>query len=95
MAHQSCYFPTEAIEAEKKRASQTDSVESYLAAYERIKEITGEEDMDLIVDTFIREQDRNFALFTLVNEQNNQVELLQDQIQAVSGAYNSMQFAVL
>ena len=73
------------MEAERKKASQTDSVESYEAAYERIKEITGEEDMNIIVDKFIQVEDKNFALFNFVNEQNNTIEMLQDQIADVSG----------
>ena len=77
-------FITEALEAERKKASQTDSVESYEAAFERIKEITGEDDMDLLVQRFIECEDKNFALFNYVNEQNNDMELLSEQIQDVS-----------
>ena len=58
-------------------------METYEEAYERIKEITQEEDMDLIVERFVEVEDRNFALFNFVNEQNNEIETLQDQIQQV------------
>lgn len=75
---------SEAMTAEKKKASQTDSVESYEAAFARIKEITKEEDIHLIVNQFIEVEDQNFALFNFVNDQNNQVELLQEQIEQVS-----------
>ena len=75
---------SEAMEAEKKKASQTDSVESYAEAMEKIKRISGEEDIDLLVRHFIEVEDRNFALFNYVNEQNNEIELLQEQIQEVS-----------
>ena len=75
---------TEALEAERKKASQTDSVESYEAAFERIKEITGEDDMDLLVQRFVECEDKNFALFNYVNEQNNDMELLSEQIQEVN-----------
>ncbi|ELU09042.1 hypothetical protein CAPTEDRAFT_158042 [Capitella teleta] len=70
----------EAIEAEKKKASQTDSVESYETAFRRIQEITGEDDIDLLVKRFIEVEDRNFALFNYVNEQNNEKEMLEEQI---------------
>ena len=73
----------EALEAERKKASQTDSVESYEAAFERIKEITGEDDMDFLVQRFVECEDKNFALFNYVNEQNNDMELLSEQIQEV------------
>ena len=74
---------SEALEAERKKASQVDSVESYEAAFERIKEISGEEDIELLVNRFIEVEDRNFALFNYVNEQNNQIEMLQEASQEV------------
>ncbi len=58
-------------------------MESYEAAFERIKEITGEDDIDLLVQRFIECEDRNFALFNYVNEQNNDMELLSEQIDEV------------
>lgn len=73
----------EAIEADKKKASQTDSVESYEAAFQRIQEMTGEDDIDYLVNHFIEVEDRNFALFNYVNEQNNEKEMLEEQIMQV------------
>ena len=83
MYQPSC-FATEMQEAEKKKANQSDSVETYEEAYERIRAITGEEDMDLIVEKFVEVEDRNFANFNFVNEQNNEIESLQEKIQDVS-----------
>jgi len=40
---------TEALEAERKKESQEDSVETFEAALERIKEIAGVEDLDELV----------------------------------------------
>ena len=45
--------------------------------------MTGEEEVDLLVRRFIEVEDRNFALFNYVNEQNNEIELLKEQIQQV------------
>lgn len=70
-------------EAEKKKASQTDSVESYEAAFTRIKEITQEDDINLIVNNFIEAEDRNFALFNYVGDQNNRIDDLRDEIEKV------------
>lgn len=53
-------------------------------AFERIREMTGEEDLDLLVNRFIEVEDRNFALFNFVNEQNNEIEKLNDEIKDVS-----------
>ena len=74
----------EAQEAEKKKESQEDSVETYEQAFHKIKEMTGEEDLDLLVRRFIMVEDTNFALFNYVNEQNNEIEKLNDEIQGVS-----------
>ncbi|KAF6036165.1 CCDC114 [Bugula neritina] len=71
-------------EAELKKATQEDSVESYERAWERIREITGEEEVDLLVRRFIEVEDRNFALFNYVNEKNNEIELLQEDIQKIN-----------
>ena len=70
--------------AEKLKASQTDSVESYEEAFQRIKEMRQEEDVNKLVNDFIRIEDKNFALFNYVNEQNHQIETLQEQIEDVS-----------
>ena len=50
---------------------------------ERIKEITGEDDVDALVRRFIATEDENFALFNYVNEQHNIIESLSEKIQQV------------
>ena len=74
---------SEIMEAEKKKAGQTDTVDSYEAAFERIREITNEEDIDQIVRQFIEVEDENFALFNFVSDQNNRIKYLQDEIDEV------------
>lgn len=73
----------EALEAEKKKESQEDSVETYEEAFDRIKKMTGEEDIDVLVTRFIEVEDTNFALFNYVNEQNNEIEKLNEEIFAI------------
>merc|ERR1719244_957454 len=71
----------EAEEGEKlRRERQEDSIEAYEAAFQRIAEITKETDLTKLVHKFIEVEDRNFALFNFVNEQNNEIEIQQDQI---------------
>ena len=77
------FLSTEALETERKKESQEDSVETYEEAFERIKNLTGEDDLDLLVNRFIEVEDKNFALFNYVNEQNNEIETLNDAIQEV------------
>lgn len=49
-------------------------------AFQRIREATGEDDVDVIVTNFIRRENENFALFKYVNEINDEVEQLHDEI---------------
>lgn len=69
---------------EKKKESQEDSVETYEEAFDRIRELTGEDDIDVLVNRFIKVEDTNFALFNYVNEQNSEIEKLNEDISAVS-----------
>lgn len=73
----------EAMEAEKKKESQEDSVETYEEAFQRIRAMTGEDDIDVLVNRFIEVEDTNFALFNYVNEQNNEIEKLNEEIFAI------------
>ncbi|XP_077386391.1 coiled-coil domain-containing protein 114 [Festucalex cinctus] len=51
--------------------------------FQRIQSVTGEADPELLVSNFIQAEDRNFALFNFVNEQNNEAEVLRDQIRQI------------
>ncbi|RDD40524.1 Coiled-coil domain-containing protein 63 [Trichoplax sp. H2] len=82
----------EILSARKKKKSESDkpqekgieeTVESYEEAFERIKEATSIQDIDLLVSRFIEVEDKNFALFNYVNELNNEIETLQEQITGV------------
>ena len=73
----------QALEAEQKRQAQEESVNAYEAAFERIKKMTDEPDLEKLVERFIEKEDANFALFNYVNEQNNRIERIQEQILAV------------
>ncbi|KXJ14271.1 coiled-coil domain-containing protein 63 [Exaiptasia diaphana] len=57
-----------------------ETIVSYETAFQKIKEATEIEDIDLLVNKFIEVEDKNFALFNYVNELNNQIEMIQEQI---------------
>ncbi|XP_033642648.1 coiled-coil domain-containing protein 63-like [Asterias rubens] len=79
----------EAEEGEKlRRERQEDSIEAYEAAFQRISQITKETDLNKLVHKFIQVEDRNFALFNYVNEQNNEIEVQQDQIAEIQDEIN-------
>lgn len=67
---------------------QEETIETYEQAFARIREVTGEDDIDTLVRHFIETEDHNFALFNYVNELNNEVELLQEQIQGTFTIFN-------
>ena len=46
-------FFSEALETERKKESQEDSVETFEVAFERIKEMTGLEDLDELVRRYV------------------------------------------
>ncbi|XP_070572078.1 coiled-coil domain-containing protein 63-like [Ptychodera flava] len=70
--------------AEKDHDSHEETVTSFEEAFSRIQEITGEEDVEVIVEKFLETEDKNFALYNYVNELNSEIEVLQDQIAAVN-----------
>ncbi|KAG7472857.1 hypothetical protein MATL_G00113390 [Megalops atlanticus] len=72
----------QAMEEKEKRKTESgeESIATLEEAFTRIQNATGEEDLDTLVMKFIEVEDRNFALFNYVNEQNNETETLRDQI---------------
>ncbi|KAK3711744.1 hypothetical protein QZH41_007586 [Actinostola sp. cb2023] len=53
--------------------------------FEKIKEATGIYDTDILVSSFIENEDTNFALFNYVNAMNTEIESLQEYIQFLKG----------
>ncbi|XP_075045919.1 outer dynein arm-docking complex subunit 1 isoform X2 [Mixophyes fleayi] len=64
----------------KKRDPTEETIETYEQAFQQIQSVTGEDNLDILVNRFIEVEDRNFALFNYVNEQNNDKERLTEQI---------------
>ncbi|XP_048029465.1 coiled-coil domain-containing protein 114 [Megalobrama amblycephala] len=51
--------------------------------FQQIKRLTGEDNLEMLVTKFIKVEDRNFALFNYVNEQNIEAEKLREQIHQI------------
>ena len=49
-------------------------VQSYEEAFNKIQAATGIQEIDELVDSFIRAEEKNFTLFKFVNELNNEIE---------------------
>ncbi|XP_023153907.2 coiled-coil domain-containing protein 114 [Amphiprion ocellaris] len=73
--------------SELKEQNRMDSDEELLDALEemfkRNQIATGEDDLDLLVTRFIQAEDRNFALYNFVTEQNKEAEALRDEISQI------------
>jgi hypothetical protein len=70
----------------RDKASQKasiDRVQSFEEAFLQIKNATGIDNIDELVQTFIDAEDQNFSLFNYVNELNNEIEKLDESIAEV------------
>ncbi|XP_056131279.1 coiled-coil domain-containing protein 114 [Lampris incognitus] len=79
------------LKEQKKMDSVEESMDILEETFERIKAVTGEDNLDMLVSRFIQVEDRNFALFNFVNEQNNEAEALRDQISQTQGEIEKFQ----
>ncbi|XP_041061606.1 coiled-coil domain-containing protein 114 [Carcharodon carcharias] len=80
--------------ARKRKDAKEETVEMYEAALQQIRALTGEDSLNVLVEKFTEVEDRNFALFNYINEQNSEVERLQEEIadiQAQTEAFKSQE----
>lgn len=69
---------------EEKSERQAEKVlKEYLTAFKDIQKITGEERTEKLVERFVEMEDQNFAMFSYVNEINDQLEKQNDSIRAL------------
>lgn len=66
--------------AKAQVADKKEQNESYEEMFLRIRQVTKITDIDVVVDTFIEAEDRNFSLFNYVNELTMEVEKLEEAI---------------
>ncbi|XP_059808076.1 coiled-coil domain-containing protein 114 isoform X1 [Hypanus sabinus] len=66
--------------ARKRKDPKEETIEMYEAVFQQIRALTGEDNLDAMVTMFVEVEDRNFALFNYVNEQNSKIEKLQEEI---------------
>uniref|UniRef100_A0A3B4AGY2 ODAD1 central coiled coil region domain-containing protein n=1 Tax=Periophthalmus magnuspinnatus TaxID=409849 RepID=A0A3B4AGY2_9GOBI len=59
-----------------------ESEETLKEVFESLQKITGEDNLEVMVAKFLQEE-RNFALFNFVNEQNKEIEALREQINQI------------
>ncbi|KAM3878034.1 coiled-coil domain-containing protein 114 [Diretmus argenteus] len=83
------------LKEQKRMDCREESVDTLEEVFERIRTVTGEDNLDMLVSKFIQVEDRNFALFNFVNEQNNEAEALRDQISQTQGEMEQFRVAGL
>ncbi|XP_059926387.1 coiled-coil domain-containing protein 114 [Gadus macrocephalus] len=76
---------------QRRTDSGEQSVDMLQKVFERIQAVTGEDNLDMLVTRFVQVEDRNFALFNFVNEQNNEAEALREQIHQIRGEMEQFQ----
>ncbi|XP_070354927.1 outer dynein arm-docking complex subunit 1 isoform X1 [Equus asinus] len=72
-----------------RKTSQEKLVLRYEDALNRLSQLTGESDPDLLVEKYLEMEERNFAEFNFINEQNSELEHLQDEIKGMQEAMAS------
>ncbi|XP_045842850.1 outer dynein arm-docking complex subunit 1 isoform X6 [Meles meles] len=72
-----------------RKTSQEKLVMRCEDAMNKLSQLTGESDPDLLVEKYLEMEERNFAEFTFINEQNSQLEHLQEEINEMQRALAS------
>ncbi|XP_019513698.1 PREDICTED: coiled-coil domain-containing protein 114 [Hipposideros armiger] len=73
-----------------RKTSQEKLVLSYEDTLNKLSQLTGERDPDLLVEKYLEMEERNFAEFNFINEQNSELEHLQEEIKEMQEAMESM-----
>ena len=80
--YESAYRSTKCTIQYKYTFSVHALIEFYIINLNCIKPL-GEDNIETIVEDFIKNEDENFALFNYVNELNSEVETLQEEVLAI------------
>ncbi|XP_054849545.1 outer dynein arm-docking complex subunit 1 isoform X2 [Eublepharis macularius] len=75
----------------KRRGPEEELLESYQDAVENLLQLTGMNSLDAVLDKFVAEEERNFAQFNYVSEQNNQLEQIREQIAELTHEIETVQ----
>ncbi|XP_076235752.1 coiled-coil domain-containing protein 63 [Calliopsis andreniformis] len=75
-----------AAEKKAKAEEKQNKIASYKKILHLIKEFTGEEEIDKLTAHFIKQEEENFALFSYVNELNDELESLQSRMVQLTAA---------
>ncbi|XP_056590105.1 coiled-coil domain-containing protein 114 [Triplophysa dalaica] len=68
------------MKEQRKTDTGEETPDTLEEVFQKIQEMTGENDLEMLVTNFIQVEDRKFALFNYVNDQNTKAEILREQI---------------
>lgn len=74
-----------------KRREQEQLIQTCEQSWERIQEISQDDDLDRMLEKFVEVERENFALFNFINEMNNQIETQQEDIENLQKRYDRYQ----
>lgn len=69
-------------EADKAERTAKEMISTYERAFKTIRDITGEADMYALVKRYVETEEKNYALFTYINELNGELKTIEKQIEA-------------
>ncbi|KZC12586.1 PREDICTED: coiled-coil domain-containing protein 63 [Dufourea novaeangliae] len=75
-----------AAEQKTRMEEKQNMIASYKQVLHMIKEFTGEQEIDKLTAHFIKQEEENFALFSYVNELNDELESLQTRMIQLTAA---------
>jgi len=70
-------------ERETLAREREEKIHGFEEAFQRIEEATGISDVDELVQVFKENDEQNFSLFTFANEQTNEINCLEEEVQAL------------
>ncbi|XP_032680336.1 coiled-coil domain-containing protein 63 [Odontomachus brunneus] len=73
-------------ERQAKREEKQNKIEAFTHILQTIKQYTGEQEIDKLTAHFIKQEEENFALFSYVNELNDELESLQSRMEQLTAA---------
>nr|XP_020859110.1 coiled-coil domain-containing protein 114 [Phascolarctos cinereus]XP_020859111.1 coiled-coil domain-containing protein 114 [Phascolarctos cinereus]XP_020859112.1 coiled-coil domain-containing protein 114 [Phascolarctos cinereus]XP_020859113.1 coiled-coil domain-containing protein 114 [Phascolarctos cinereus] len=76
-----------------RKTSLEKAILQYEEVLEKLGEITGHSQADDILKTYLENEERNFAVFTFINEQNSEMEKLAEEIQQIQDALAQLTLA--
>ncbi|XP_076760595.1 coiled-coil domain-containing protein 63 [Xylocopa sonorina] len=80
-----------AAERKAQLEEKQNKISSYRQILQMIKEFTGEQEVDRLIAHFIKQEEENFALFSYVNELNDELEGLQSRMTQLTTAIEEAQ----